>query len=176
MEDEHGPHLRRKPDEAALELVTIGDRRLHAGCRRNVDVHELDVGPVPAEPAGLVDARPDQEPAEPLVEAVRVPKRGQITPGSDERVLDGVVGLLGVPEDEPGGRVEASDRGACQRVKGVMIAPLRSLHEISLHPAPRRWRDPSATLIEYGEAPTKDRSRFAARGRVLRLARTIGTP
>ena len=37
-------------------------------------------------------------------------------------------------------RIQTGDRGACQLGEGVMIAPLRSLHEFSLHHAPRRWR------------------------------------
>ena len=80
---------------------------------------------------------------QPGIEAVRVPKRGQIAPGPDERVLHGVGGLVGVPEDEPGGGVEARDRGACQRGEGVMIAPPCSLHEVSLHVAPRHAARPS---------------------------------
>ena len=76
------------------------------------------------EPARLIDTGAHDQPVEPGVEAVRVPQRGQITPGSDERVLDGVLGLFGIPEDQPGGRVQAGDRGACQLGEGVMIASL----------------------------------------------------
>ena len=96
-----------------------------------------------AEPARLIDAGADEQPVEPGVEAVRVPERGQITPGPDERVLHGVLGLFGVPEDEPGGGVQPGDRGACQLGEGVMIALPRSLHEVSLHPAPRRAARPT---------------------------------
>ena len=54
-----------------------------------------------------------------------------------------------IPEHEPGGRVEAGDRGACQHGEGVMIALPRSHHEVSRHHAPQavarlRWpRSPS---------------------------------
>ena len=51
-------------------------------------------------------------------------------PGTDERVLDGVRRAIRIPEHEPGGRVEAGDRGACQLGEGVMIALPRSLHEV----------------------------------------------
>ncbi len=67
---------------------------------------------------------------EPLVETLGIPKRGQVTPGTDERVLHGVLGLVGVPQDEPGGGIQSGDRGACQRGKGVMLASPRSLHEL----------------------------------------------
>ena len=90
------------------------------------------------EPARLIDAGAVQQPVEPGVEAVGAAQRGQVTPGSDERLLDGVLGLVGVAQDEPGGGVQPEDRGACQRGEGVMIAPSRSLHEFLLHHAPRR--------------------------------------
>ena len=88
---------------------------------------------------------------EPGVEAIGIPERGQITPGADERVLDGVLRLFRVPEDEPGGGVQPGDRGACQHGEGVMVASPRSLHEVSLHLAPRRWRGRLAALSEYGD-------------------------
>ena len=74
------------------------------------------------EPARLIDAGTDEQPVEPGVEAIGVAQRGQITPGPDERVLDGVLGLFRVPEDEPGGGIQPGDRGACQLGEGVMIA------------------------------------------------------
>ena len=77
-----------------------------------------------------------EQAVEPRVEAVGIAQRGQIAPGADERVLHRVLRLFGVPEDEPGGSVQPEDRGACQRGEGVMIAPSRSLHELSLHARP----------------------------------------
>ena len=85
----------------------------------------------------LVDAGVDDESTQPGVESVRVAQRGQITPGTDERILDGVRRAIRIPEHEPGGRVEAGDRGACQLGEGVMIAPPRSLHEVSRHHGPQ---------------------------------------
>jgi hypothetical protein len=43
-----------------------------------------------------------------------------------------------------------------------MIASPCSLHEVSLHHAPRRWRDPLVTLDEYGEATHRIGSEFAS--------------
>jgi hypothetical protein len=118
-------------------------------------VDEGDVDLVPPRPPRLIDAGADEQPAKPLVETIGIPECGQITPGPDERVLDGVLGLFGVPQDEPGGRVQARDRGGCQRGEGVMIALPRPLHELSLHHGPRRRRSHSAALarIWRGEAP-----------------------
>jgi hypothetical protein len=95
---------------------------------------------------------------QPGIESVGIAQRGQITPGPDERVLHRVLGLFDIPEHEPGGRIQTGDRGACQLGEGVMIALPRSLHEVSLHHAPRRWRDPLAALGEYGEATRGNRS------------------
>ena len=49
------------------------------------------------DPARLIDAGADQQPMEPGVEAIGVAERGQVTPGPDERVLDGVLGLVARP-------------------------------------------------------------------------------
>ena len=82
----------------------------------------------------------DEQAVEPGVEPIGVAQRGQVTPGPDERLLDGVLGLVGIAQDEPGGSVQPEERGACQRGEGVMIASSRSLHEL-LHLAPRRRHD-----------------------------------
>ena len=89
----------------------------------------------------LVDAGVHEQSTQPGVEAIRVAQRGQITPGTDEGVLDRVRRPIRIPDHEPGGRVEPGDRGACQLGEGVMIALPRSLHEVSLHDALWRRRD-----------------------------------
>jgi len=164
MKNDHGPHVRREPEEAALDLVAIGNRGLDARGCRDVDAFELDIEAVSPQPARLIDAGTDEQAVKPGNESVGIPECGQITPGSDERVLDGVLGLLGIPEDEPGGGIEAGDRGACQLGKGVMIAPPSSLHEVSLHHAPQRWRRHSTPLVEYGDAGPAIRSNWFVRG------------
>ena len=176
MEDDHGPHLRVQPEEAAFELVSVGDRRLEALGRRDLDRGELHVHAMAPEPSRLIDAGADDQPVEPCVEAIGIPERGQVTPGPDERVLHGVLGLFRVPEDEPGGAVQPGDRGACQRGEGVMIALPRSLHEVSLHDAPRRWRGHSAALMEYGEARPPNCSRSWLAGAATAGAATIECP
>ena len=82
----------------------------------------------------------DEQAVEPGVETVGAAQPRKVAPSTDERLLDGILGLVGVAKDEPGGGVQSEDRGACQRGEGVMIAPSRSLHEFLLHHAPRRWR------------------------------------
>ena len=112
------------------------------------------------EPARLIDAGAVQQTVEPGVEAVGAAQCGQVTPGPDERLLDGVLGLIGIAQDEPGGSVQPEDRGACQRGEGVMIAPSRSLHEFPLHHALGVGAADVAALTEYGEAAPQVRSDF----------------
>src|SRR3954451_358114 len=149
MEDEYGPQLRVEPEEAAFESVAILDRRHLVDDRGDRKSRQVDVEPVPSKPPRLIDEGANEQLMQPGIEAVRVTQRGQITPGADECVLHGVLGLFDVPEHEPGGAVQTGDRGACQLGEGVMIALPCSLHEVSLHHAPRRWRDRSAALDEY---------------------------
>ena len=142
MQDDDRPLLGHETAEAALELVAVGDRRQASAMEGQVQVGDVDVdleGPA-ADAPDLVDAGVHQQSMQPGVEPIRVAQRGQITPGADEGVLDGVRRPVRVPEHEPGGRVEAGDRGACQLGEGVMIALPRSLHEVSRHHALRRWR------------------------------------
>ena len=140
MQDDERPRIRLEAEESAFDLVAVRDGRLDAGDGGRMKVRELDVDAMAPKPSRLIDAGMDEHPMHPGVEEVRIPQRGQVAPGADERVLHGVLGLFGIAEDEPGGRVQTGDRGACQLGEGVMIALPRSLHEVSLHHAPRRWR------------------------------------
>ena len=141
MQDDERPRIRLEAQEPALELVAIDHRRLDAGDGGRVKGREFDVEAMAPESSRLIDTGMDEHPVEPRVEQVRIPQRRQVAPGPDEGVLHRVLGLFGIPEDEPGGRIQTGDRGACQLGEGVMIARPRSLHEVSLHHAPRRWRD-----------------------------------
>ena len=101
--------------------------------------------------ASSMQARYEQ-PVEPGVEAIGAAQCGQVTPGPDERLLDGVLGLVGIAQDEPGGSVQPEERGACQRGEGVMIAPS------ALAP-----RVPAASRPSAAAAPTWPRSMSMAR-------------
>ena len=70
---------------------------------------------------------------QPGFESIGVAQSRQVPPGANEGLLDGVPCSLGLPEDESCGRVQAIDRGACEHGKGVMIAPPRPFHEVTLH-------------------------------------------
>ena len=125
---------------AALDLIPVGRGRLGVGHREGVDLGELDLDAAALGRPELIAAGVEEEPVEPGVEAVGVAQGGQVPPASDERLLDGVLGTVGVPEDQSGGGVEPADRGACQHGEGVMIALPCSLHEVPLHVCPRLSR------------------------------------
>ena len=69
---------------------------------------------------------------QPGVELVRVTKPGQVAPGADERLLDGIARELAVAEDQAGGRVQPREPGIDERSEGVVIAPLCPLDVDSL--------------------------------------------
>ena len=76
--------------------------------------------------------------ADPALEAIRIAKRGQVPPGSDETLLDRVPRELVVPEDQSGSRIQPRDEREGQHGEGIAIAPLCSLDEFSLvhgHPS-----------------------------------------
>ena len=141
MKDDQSPRLRLQAAEAAFELVAVDHRRVGVMAGREIDAGDVHVEAVPPQPAGLVDAGAVEQAVEPGVESRRAAKGREIAPGSDERLLDGVLGPVGVAEDEPRGGIQAEDRGSCEQGKGVMIASPRSIHEILLHVAPWRRRD-----------------------------------
>jgi hypothetical protein len=70
---------------------------------------------------------------EPGVEPVRVPQATQVEPRPEERVLDGIGGLLVVAEDQSGGREEAISPAGRERGEGIDIAFSRPNHQVSLH-------------------------------------------
>jgi hypothetical protein len=115
VKDDQGPRLRLEAAEAAFELVAVvGDGHAVVD-RRRIDGSQFDIEAVPPEPARLIDTGAVEQPVEPGVETIGAAQCGQVTPGADERLLDGVLGLVGIAQDEPGGSVQPEDRGACQR-------------------------------------------------------------
>ena len=119
--------------EGPLDLVALDHR---GGAVRHgwvIDGSELDLDRSSPGAPELVVTGSYEEAVQPGVESVRVAQPGQVPPGANEGLLDGVSRSLGIPEDEPGGGVQAIDRGACEHGKGVMIALLRPFHEVTLH-------------------------------------------
>jgi len=153
MQDDERPRLRLEAAEAAVELVAVGHRRHGIVGSRNVDRYELDIQSVTPEPARLIDARADKQSVEPRFEAVVAAKRGEVSPGPNERLLDGVLGLIRIPQDQSSGCVQPADRGGRERGEGVMIASSSTGHEFlqDLTPIGRRGRSGRARQVWRGE-------------------------
>ena len=97
-----------------------------------VDRRKLDFDRTSSSTSGEIETRVDGESVEPRVEPVGLAKSREVTPGSDQAILDRVACELGVPEDEAGGPVQPHDGSAGKLGEGVMIAIPRSLDEPSL--------------------------------------------
>ena len=166
VKDDEGPRLRLEATEAAFELVAVGHDGGLVVEGRVIDRRQVHIEAVAPQAARLVDAGPIEQAVEPGVEASGTAQRGQVSPCPDERLLDGVLGLVGVAKDEPGGSIEPEDRGSCKLGEGVMIASSRSFHEILLHVAPRRRRGRRgrAHRVWRGVHPVSFRIRGHSRG------------
>src|SRR6185295_8866680 len=84
----------------------------------------------------LVEARPNDEAPDPGVESIGIPKPRQVSPGLDESILDGVLGQIGIPQDQPGDGIEARERRGGEIREGLAIAALGSFHQLALHVRP----------------------------------------
>lgn len=133
MEHDDGAMVRRQLAEGSIELVAqirVG-KGVQAGGERFVDLDLADAGS--AGPTRLEEAEPHDEAVGPRFEAVDVPQARQVTPHRHERLLDGVVGAVGVPNDPVCGRVEALHGSAGQQLVGLAISPLGSGDQILIH-------------------------------------------
>ena len=95
--------------EPLLELVAVGDLAAairHGGGLRG-DGLDDDLEPPP--PADLVLGRVHEDPVHPGIEPIHLAELRELPPASDERLLDGVLGEVGVAQDQPGDRVEVVD-------------------------------------------------------------------
>ena len=132
MEDDERPPRRIEPPKGLVDDLAFGyfGREIDIGCRANL--HELDLDRSASATSDRVDAGTHEQSMEPGVEPVRVAKARQVSPGSDESVLDRVSRELAIPEDQPGRSIQPRDGRASELGEGVMIAPLRLLDETPL--------------------------------------------
>ena len=135
MEDEDGALLEGQPPEGALELVAVVDGEDARAARRLVDRTgvRMSADQRRATP-GLGVALVGQDPMEPGLEAVGIAKRSQLAPGDDERGLHRVLGQVGVAQDPARDRHAPIADHAGKGVEGLVVAPLRLVHERSMHP------------------------------------------
>ena len=163
VKDDHGAVFRLEMADATLDQVAVGRGRLGVRHRERMDLGELDLDASALGRPELIAAGVEEEPVEPRLEAIGVAQAGQVPPAPDERLLDGVLRAVGIPEDESGRGVQSTDRGACQQGEGVMIALPRPLHEVSLHVALVSARPVWSRLESIGGFVRQNRSVFRVR-------------
>jgi hypothetical protein len=129
MQDDQRPALGFQPPEGGIERLTLGDLVREVIRVAEILDGERDLDRTTPLPAGEPEAGANRQAMDPGLETIRIAETGQVPPRSDHRLLDGIPGQLRIPEDEPGGPAESPDQRAGERGKGVMIAPLRALHE-----------------------------------------------
>jgi hypothetical protein len=91
----------------------------------------------------------DEQAPDPRFEAFWIAQRGQIPPGADERVLNGVLSAIGVTRDQSGDNVQSWCHFGGQALEGVVIALLSPDHECSVHPVPRPARPTAAFTLPW---------------------------
>jgi hypothetical protein len=141
VDDENGALVSGQPPEATLELVASGEGLLSVPAP---SAHDRDMRNVYCSAAAFLQGRAiagaHEQLLDPGVEAVGVAKPADGGPGAQQRLLDGILGQLIAPEDQPGDIEEAIDGTRDQRREGLMVAALCPDDEVSLHTASRTCR------------------------------------
>jgi hypothetical protein len=75
-----------------------------------------------------------EQPSQPGVEAIDVPKRRQLTPGEHEGLLDGILGVAEIAQDPKRDREKSITSPTCQAGERLFVSGSRSLDEGNLHP------------------------------------------
>lgn len=133
VQDEDRALFDGQTPKTTLDLVTVGEARTRVVDRCRSPSHRAIEMPTAAVPIGLPIAGSDDEAMKPRFPRLRITKGTQISPGRDERVLDGVLGAVRVAEDERRYGVESIRRRFSQYGEGGVIALLSPFDERSIH-------------------------------------------
>jgi hypothetical protein len=129
MQDDEGATLVVEPPEGGIERIALDNLVLEIARVAEILDRQLHLDRAATFPAGKPETGAHGQAMRPGLEAIGIAKAGKIPPRPDQRLLDGIPGQLWIPKDEPGGPAEAPDQRAGEHGEGVMIAPLRALHE-----------------------------------------------
>ena len=75
----------------------------------------------------------DQDPSDPGFEPVRLPELGELPPGRDEGVLQGVLGQSGIAQDPEGDREQRIADLMHQDSERVTVTPTGEFDEVLVH-------------------------------------------
>ncbi len=133
MQHEDGTLVRHEPSEPAVQLVTIGDREEVVGCGEAVHGQDMELRRPPAFTCRLRDADVGEQAVDPGVEAVRIAEARKVAPGDHQRILQGILGPIDIPEDPVRDREESVTAEPDQIDESRLITALRRLDEVAIH-------------------------------------------
>jgi hypothetical protein len=148
-EHEDRPFVGVEAPEATVELVAIRQGQEIVGRGRIVEREHVEVGDPAALASGVGDADVREESVDPGVEAVRIAEVPQVPLGDHQRVLQGILGPIDVPEDPIRDREETVTTALDQVDERRLIPALGCLDEIAIHrllPAGRPSGTPSTCI------------------------------
>ncbi len=138
-EHQNRPFVGSESPKATVELVAISQSQKIVGGGRMVERKHVEVrDPSALSPdVGNTDIR--EESVNPGVEAVRIAEVPQITPGDHQRVLQGILGPIDIPEDPVRDREEAITARANQVDECRLITVLCRFDEVAIHRLLPAW-------------------------------------
>ena len=116
-----------------VELVAIRQGQEIVGRGRIVEREHVQVCDPAALPSGVGDADVREKSVDPGVEAVRIAEVRQVPPGDHQRVLQGILGPIDVPEDPIRDREQAIPARSDQVDERRLISSLGRLDEVAIH-------------------------------------------
>ena len=133
VQDEDRPLFDRELPERAFQLVAIGEGGAAIRCRWPSHRQHPDVGSPVTGPLRFVVAGVDEDPLDPRLEAIRVPKLRDPAPGEDEGVLQRILGEAWVAQDPLGDRIQAVADLMHQDGERLSVPLAGLLDEVSIH-------------------------------------------
>ena len=131
MKDDGRPMIGLQPPEPPVELIVVVDQSGIIAGRRiepsHRDLHRL-AHPAPA----LIGAGVHDQATQPRLPTLGIAQLRQTLPSSNQGVLDGVLGLVGVTEHEPGNAIQPIDGCGCEDFERLVVPTARGFDEIAL--------------------------------------------
>ena len=149
MQDEDCPLIDREPAKRPLQLVAVGDGMRPIGGRMSIHGHDPDGRRPSARPPRFVVAGMNEDPVDPRLEALGIPKARDPPPGEDKGVLQRVLGSARVTQDSEGHGEERVADLVHQDGKRLAVAPTGLLDEVSIHHVPLGGRGPAGRAANY---------------------------
>ncbi len=126
--------VRREPSEAALQLVAVRHAEQVVRSDRGIEWQDAEIGGATTFTRRLGDAYVRQKAMDPGVEPVRIAEARKVTPGDHQRILQGILGPIDIPEDPMRDREEAVTPEPDQVDECRLVTALCRFDEVAIHP------------------------------------------